>query len=186
MGQLDHAITDHECPPTMWAAGEVVQERPLRFALHLRVPGWCRRFTLAVDGKRVAVRARKGYVAVRRLWRTGDKLLLQLAMPVRLTRANPHVRQMAGRAAVERGPLVYCLEGTDHKHAELDDIALPLRARWTVVQRPQLLGGVAVLRTRGLAAKPWRGGLYAEAQAIAIATTFSVRDAYLRTSTTCS
>ena len=142
-------------------------ERPLRFALHLRVPGWCRRFTLAVNGKRVAVRARKGYVAVRRLWRTGDKLLLQLAMPVRLTRANPHVRQMAGRVAVERGPLVYCLEGTDHKHAELDDIALPLRARWTVVQRPQLLGGVAVLRTRGLAAKPWRGGLYAEAQTTA-------------------
>lgn len=142
-------------------------ERPLRFALHLRVPGWCRRFTLAVNGKRVAVRVRKGYVAVRRLWRTGDKLLLQLAMPVRLTRANPHVRQMAGRVAVERGPLVYCLEGIDHKHAELDDIALPLRARWTVVQCPQLLGGVAVLRTRGLAAKPWRGGLYAEAQTIA-------------------
>ncbi len=151
----------------MWAAGEVVQERPLRFALHLRVPGWCRRFTLAVNGKRVAVRVRKGYVAVRRLWRTGDKLLLQLAMPVRLTRANPHVRQMAGRVAVERGPLVYCLEGTDHKHAVLDDIALPLRARWTVVQRPQLLGGVAVLRTRGLAAKPWRSGLYAEAQTVA-------------------
>ena len=142
-------------------------ERPLRFALHLRVPGWCRRFTLAVNGKHVAVRARKGYVAVRRVWRTGDKLLLQLAMPVRLTRANPHVRQMAGRVAVERGPLVYCLEGTDHKHAELDEIALPLRARWTVVQRPQLLGGVAVLRTRGLAAKPWRGGLYAEAQTTA-------------------
>lgn len=141
-------------------------ERPLRFAVHLRVPGWCRRFTLAVNGKRVAVRPRNGYVAVRRVWRAGDKLLLLLAMPVRLTRANPQVRQMAGRVAVERGPLVYCLEGTDHKHAALDEIALPLRARWTVVQRPQLLGGVAVLRTRGSAAKPWRNGLYADAHAI--------------------
>jgi DUF1680 family protein len=130
------------------------------------VPGWCRRFTLAVNGKRVAVRPRKGYVAVRRLWRAGDKLLLQLAMPVRLTRANPQVRQMAGRVAVERGPLVYCLEGTDHKYAALDEIALPLRARWSVVQRPQLLGGVAVLRTRGWIAKPWRSGLYADAHTI--------------------
>lgn len=141
-------------------------ERPLRFALHLRVPGWCRRFTLAVNGKRVAVRPRKGYVAVRRLWRAGDKLVLQLSMPVRLTRANPQVRQMAGRVAVERGPLLYCLEGTDHKHAALDEIALPRRARWTVVQRPQLLGGIAVLRTRGSVAKPWRSGLYADAHAI--------------------
>ena len=112
------------------------------------------------------MRARKGYVAVRRLWRAGDKLRLQLAMPVRLTRANPQVRQMAGRVAVERGPLLYCVEGTDHKHAALDEIAMPLRARWTVVQRPQLLGGVAVLRTRGSAAKPWRGGLYADAHNI--------------------
>ena len=63
--------------------------------------------------------------------------------------------------------MLYCLEGADHKHAALDEIALPLRARWTVVQRPQLLGGVAVLRTRGLDNKPWRGGLYAEAQTIA-------------------
>jgi DUF1680 family protein len=141
-------------------------EQPARLSLMLRIPGWCRRHLLQVKGKTIKADITRGYAAIEREWRDGDVVTLDLDMPVRLTRANPSVRQMIGRVAIERGPIVYCLEGADNPVEPLDRIVLPLDAVWRVEHRPKLLGGVTVLRTTARADDDaWPGGLYAPARA---------------------
>jgi DUF1680 family protein len=119
-----------------------------RYALALRVPGWCRDFSISINGERVDARLERGYAYLRRDWAVGDEALLLLDMPVTLVRANPSVREDIGKVAVTRGPLVYCLEEIDNG-ADLHHIALSRGARFTVKSRPDLLGGVDALYCSG-------------------------------------
>lgn len=143
-------------------------DEPKSFTLHLRIPAWCSKYTLSINRTRVArPQLQSGYVSVARTWRNGDEVTLDLEMPVQLVRAHPNVRQMIGRVAIQRGPLVYCLESADNPVAPLDRISLPLDTEWRIEHRPELLGGVTVLRGRALVDDAtWRGGLYAPARPI--------------------
>ena len=90
------------------------QERTVDCAVALRIPGWCGQWTLTVNGEPVAPIMRDGYAVVERAWKNGDQILLDLTMTPRLVRANPRVRADAGKVALTRGPLVYCLEQADN------------------------------------------------------------------------
>ena len=128
--------------------------QPQQFTLHLRIPGWCDAYRITVNGAPVAAAsAQRGYVAVTRLWQPGDRVELDLAMPVQPIFAHPDVRQMQGRLAIQRGPMVYCLEGVDNGDVLLDRIALdPAQVeQFTAEHRADLLGGVTVLRGPGQA-----------------------------------
>ena len=94
---------------------EVTVDRPARFAVSLRIPGWARGASLAVNGAGLELGAveRDGYARIEREWRSGDRVDLDLPLVPRALWANPLVRQDAGRVALVRGPLVYCLEGVD-------------------------------------------------------------------------
>jgi DUF1680 family protein len=119
------------------------------WALSLRVPGWCRHPAATVNGADVPVRVGPhGYVEITREWRAGDAVTLILPMPARLTIPHPAVDAVRGTVAIERGPLVYCLEsldqpaGVDLNHVELladQPLAEELRA--------DLLGEPAVMIT---------------------------------------
>ena len=67
-------------------------------------------------------------------------------MPVQLMQASPNVRQTLGRVALQRGPLVYCLEGVDNDIAPLDRVAISLNTPFKVTHKPNLLGGVVVVQ----------------------------------------
>jgi len=139
--------------------------QPQRFTLHLRVPGWCKSFRLAVNGEEQQLGPdANGYLAVTREWRSGDEVRYVMDMPVETVWANPAVRQLEGRFAVQRGPIVYCLEGVDHGNIVLDRIAVDpaIVPNWTVEYKPDLLGGVNVLRGQGraIAAEGWGDALY--------------------------
>ncbi|MBQ6102118.1 MAG: glycoside hydrolase family 127 protein [Kiritimatiellae bacterium] len=84
------------------------------FRFSLRIPGWCKKFALSLNGKRVAAKADKGVVALKRIWKPGDEIVLDLAMPVQVLRANDSVAADAGCIALQRGPLVYALESVDN------------------------------------------------------------------------
>jgi len=124
---------------------------PVTFALHLRLPGWCRGYGLEVNGEALDAEPRDGYIAVSRTWRDGDRLTLDLPMPVRLVRANPRVRENVGRLAVARGPVVYCVEEADNG-PDLHRLRLggarseDFDVRW----RPEKLGGIMELSCPGL------------------------------------
>ena len=77
---------------------------PAKFDLMLRIPGWCRRHTVKVNGTLAPRRMVKGYARLRRRWRAGDVVELSLQMPIERIAAHPHVEQDAGKVALMRGP----------------------------------------------------------------------------------
>jgi DUF1680 family protein len=134
-------------------------EQPASFAISMRAPGWCREPSLRVNGKRIDCTA--GYVGISRTWHSGDRIELDLPMPVERVYAHPQVAEDAGRVALQRGPIVYCLEGVDNG-APLHTIALPRSAQVDASFDPDCLGGLVTLRAEALAAQSdgWDGALY--------------------------
>ncbi len=146
------------------AAYTVRTERPVAFAMHLRVPGWCKSWRLSVNGEAVEAEPEDGYVCVRRTWEDGDQLVLSMDMPVRLVRANPRVREDAGKLAVCRGPIVYCLEEADNgPDLHLARLGGAKPEDFEMEWLPDKLGGIVELRCDGLRETDdgWNGALYA-------------------------
>ncbi len=138
-------------------------DRPARFTLALRIPGWCRGARLSINGRSVtpARLLRKGYAHLERLWTSGDIVTLDLPMPVERIEANPAVLQDCGRVALRRGPVVYCLEQADNG-PHPGDFILPRAGKFKVRFRPDLLGGIAVItgKARRRQFAGWSGCLY--------------------------
>ena len=85
-----------------------------KFDLRLRVPGWCQGATVSVNGEQVSrAHDRPRLYRVGREWKDGDVVELNLPMPVQRIAANPNVKADTGQLAIQRGPLVYCLEACD-------------------------------------------------------------------------
>jgi hypothetical protein len=101
--------------------------------------------TLAVNGESTAIEPVKGYAVIDRAWQPGDKVALELPMPVRRVVANEQVEADRGRVALMRGPLVYCLEGVDVAGGKVRELALPDDAPLATEFRSDLLGGVQVI-----------------------------------------
>lgn len=132
-----------------------------RFALALRIPGWCAKWSLKINGKIAKPKSVDGYVFIEREWRKGDRLRLELDMPVRVTETNPRSRNNAGKLAIERGPIVYCAEEVDNGR-DLTSYIVPLKTKWSTKLEPKLLGGVVSITSRVLKEDPsdWDDQLY--------------------------
>lgn len=143
----------------------VEPDSPVSFTLNLRVPGWCRGAKLRVNGKPISLKGivKRGYAHVTRIWKAGDWVKLTMPMPVERIEANPSVRMDCGKAALQRGPVVYCLEEVDNGR-DLADISIPKDAKFTAEYRPRLLGGTVVVRGKAFRrdAKEWKGVLYSQ------------------------
>lgn len=134
---------------------------PRRFDLRLRIPGWARdevvpsslyryaggeraTYEIRVNGAPTAVTPDRGYATLTRTWSPGDEVTLTMTMPVRRVVADDRVADARGRIALERGPIVYAVEGVDHGGRVLD-LVVPERARLRAEARADLFGGVTVL-----------------------------------------
>lgn len=115
-------------------------ERPVRLVLRLRLPGWCRAPHLTVNETVVPLAADNGYAVIGREWRPGDRVRLELPMPVERIRADARVAATAGCVALQRGPVVYCLEEIDNG-PNLAALSLPVAAALKARPAPLLLGG---------------------------------------------
>lgn len=127
-----------------------------RFGLYLRVPGWCEKFAVSVNGAAVNFVVERGYAVIERDWNEGDAVELKLEMPVRQIESHPRVVSNFGRLAIARGPIVYCLEGKDAwQHA------IPREARFETVWSDEL-GGFVEIRTSGQVRNKenWENRLY--------------------------
>ena len=137
-------------------------ERQKIFTLAVRIPGWARnepvpsdlyRFadasaaapSLKVNGRAADIDLKKGYALIRRAWSKGDTIELDLPMPVRRVIAHPSVQADAGRAALQRGPLVYCAEGIDNGGTAIS-LVIPEKAAFAPEFHADLLKGVVVLK----------------------------------------
>ncbi len=139
----------------------VQPSRAAAWTLRLRIPGWCRRSQVLVNGAPVESRVERGYAVLARTWEAGDVVELVLEMPVERVRAHPAVVQDQGRVALQRGPLVYCVEDADHR-GSVHQLVLPEDAELTARFDPELFGGMVVVegQAQAYAAAEWGDGLY--------------------------
>ncbi len=137
---------------------------PAHFTLALRIPGWCQKASLSINGTPVELDGimARGYAKIHREWTGRDEVALSLDMPVERVSSHPSARQMSGKTALQRGPIVYCLEEADNPVTPLARISLPYESELSVEYKPDLLGGVAVLTGMGevINDQGWDGVLY--------------------------
>ena len=138
-------------------------KQPGSFVLALRIPGWASgqvvpgslysfaakdlsEIQLSVNGEKQPLVLKDGYAVIERSWQKGDKVRLNLPMPVRAVNADARVAADQGRIALQRGPIVYCIETQDSpgrcvRALKLSSASLPIASF-----QPELLKGVVVLR----------------------------------------
>lgn len=142
----------------------VAPERPAKFTVRLRIPGWATGapvpsalytyddsvkagFSAKVAGQAISGPVEAGFLAITREWRAGDAVELNFAMPVRTVRGHEKIAATAGRVAFERGPVVYCVEDTE-KRSVPGDLVVAKTAKFETVARQDLLGGVTTIEIR--------------------------------------
>jgi hypothetical protein len=143
-------------------------ERALEFAVCVRLPGWCAEPRIAVNGKPVSTpAATRGYARLHRKWKRGDVLEVSLPMPIERLKSHPKVEANLGRVALQRGPLVYCLEAVDNG-GHVRNLVLPPDAPLATEARPELLGGVTVIQGPALSRHraAWPPRLYLPSPAV--------------------
>jgi DUF1680 family protein len=119
-------------------------EYPACFRLLLRVPGWCNFYKLSINNNEFKAPLKKGYAVIERIWSAGDCVEFDMKMPIERIIAHPAVCYDTGRIALQRGPLVYCLEDIDHGVA-VEQVLIPEDIVLTDRFIADFLGGVVVI-----------------------------------------
>ena len=139
----------------------VEPKRPAEFAVYIRIPGWARnqpvpsdlykymkksdeKVTLRVNGEPVAMDMEKGFARIRRMWKKGDVIQLNLPMPIRRVFCKKKVKDNLGKVALQRGPIVYCAEEVDNG-PNIRRLVLSADVQLKPKYREDLLGGVSVI-----------------------------------------
>jgi hypothetical protein len=147
----------------------VEPEKNQTFVVCVRIPGWARNEpvpsdlyqfedsvpdgqSLKVNGKRVTPSMDKGFARIEHQWQKGDTIELSLPMPVRRIVAHPEVKADRGKVALQRGPIVFCLEGPDND-GKVSNLVIPDDARIKAEYKPAVLNGVMVLTGKAKVAK---------------------------------
>jgi uncharacterized protein len=130
--------------------------------LAIRIPGWAKnqpvpgnlytfnspdtsKYTITVNGESASYGMDKGYVVISRKWKKGDLVSLDLPMPVRRIRANELVTADQGKVALQRGPLVYCVEWPDFLGEKVLNLTLGDNEKLQAEFKPELLSGISVI-----------------------------------------
>jgi len=145
----------------------VAPAKPTEFTFYLRVPGWSIGTQVSINGKPVSGAIPGQYLALQRRWAPGDVIKVKFGMTPQVIEANRRVVDDYGRVAVQRGPLVYCLEQLDQADGvQLFDVSLDVRQKdastFHEEFRGDLLGGIVVLKHAGAVSvkSNSRGSLY--------------------------
>lgn len=139
----------------------VSPEKTSKFALCLRIPGWAGNqvvpsdlysfitpetdsVSVTVNGETVQYKTEKGYAVIDREWKQGDVVNYAIPMSIRRVEANQKVADDLGKVAIERGPIVYCLEGADNG-AQLSKLALPDSSKLESIFNSGELSGIVTI-----------------------------------------
>lgn len=123
--------------------------QPLEKEIRLRIPDWCKTYDLSINGKRINVSEEKGYAVIKD-WKSQDVIALDMDMPVEIVAADPHVKENFGKRAIQRGPLVYCMEEIDNP-VYFDQIQLSPSTTFQTAFASDILNGIKTIKTNGRA-----------------------------------
>jgi DUF1680 family protein len=135
------------------ASGEVeilVAKGEGTWTLSLRVPSWCEGAAVEINGEAFGIEADAGRIRIERSWTEGDAVALSLPMPARFTWPDPRIDAVRGQVAVERGPLVHCLESVD-LGSDVEEAVLDVEAGVQVVDGEVM----ATITRRRVQERPW-------------------------------
>ncbi|MGQ8338374.1 glycoside hydrolase family 127 protein [Sunxiuqinia sp. A32] len=149
---------------------QVHPQKETQFAVYLRIPGWATdqpvpgdlyRYlnhsdenpVIKINGETVEVKKENGYAVLNRTWRENDVVEYSLPMQVHQIIANENVKEDAGLVALERGPIVYCMEEVDNP--EIDLLTIDGETDFSAIYEPNLLNGVEVIKTTEFSAIPY-------------------------------
>ena len=121
-------------------------EQTQKFSLKLRVPGWCKKYTVAVNGKVIHAKVNQQYLLIERKWNKGDIVTFKMDMPVEVVAADPRVKADAGKRAIQRGPLVYCMEQVDNP--DIDQASFNASTTFNIKEEKNLLGSVVTINAQ--------------------------------------
>jgi uncharacterized protein len=124
------------------------------FTVFVRRPSWSGSTRITVAGGTFPGTLANGYYTIRRTWNPGDKVIIDFDVTPRLTASNPYVRENIGKVAVEKGPLVYCMEGIDQPdQSSVFDWSIAQDKRGAAQSREEwkadTLGGIVLVRAKG-------------------------------------
>ncbi len=141
----------------------VICESDGEFEIALRIPRWSTHNALRVNGTLVEMETRDGYTNIKRTWRAGDVIELELDMTPRFIESHPYVDATHGCVAIERGPLVYCIEQVD-QDADVNDLRVNVDGKLRAVWDENVCGGVMMVEAEGggFDAREWEDELYRE------------------------
>lgn len=126
-------------------------ERHGTFPIALHIPSWCTGCTLSVNGQPRNEQPADGYLMLSGAWGDNDEIQLDLHMTAQWVRANPHVSENAGKLALTRGPIVYCLEEADNgADLHLIHAGPAISGDPEAAYEDDLLHGVVTISTAGL------------------------------------
>jgi len=132
----------------------------------VRIPGWSKEASLTVAGEPIKDVLKPGtYFEISRHWAPATVVELHLPMPARLLEAHPLIEEARNQVAIQRGPIVYCVESTDLSEGiRLSDVVVPASIEWSSEYNPMLLCGVVTLSGSALAVTEpkWSSQLYRE------------------------
>ena len=166
-----------------WEGNVLIKVQPAKaakFVLKLRIPGWANNspvpsdlyfFTdkrkplpvkILLNGIEINRISRQGYISINRVWKKGDKVELRLPMSVRRIKANVNVSDDRGKIALQRGPVMYCLEAADQVDKQVFNKYLPDFVVFNTEYKPNLLNGITVLTGVGRELHSDHTGFYEE------------------------
>jgi DUF1680 family protein len=149
IGDQEIKLTQRTEYPWNGAVGITLEmTAPAEFTLAVRQPGWCRALNVKVNGQRIDTLSinERGYLRIKQTWSPGDLIELDMDMPVELIHPHPELREANGKVAVQRGPVVYCMEETDNG-GNLRDLWLSSEASFQGHFDSDLLNGIYVLES---------------------------------------
>ncbi len=163
----------------------VTPDKVQNFSLKLRIPGWARgeaspgglyqfvnfqgQMEVKVNGQMQAIKLEQGYLVLSRKWKKGDIVELKFPMTPQLIKADERLEAAKGRLAIQRGPMVYCLEGKDQTDDRILNVLLDEKASFSSQYDPNLFGGISTVSFQGsLLKKMPEAGNGAELQPLAL------------------
>jgi hypothetical protein len=150
----------------------VTSGRNGRFAIKIRIPGWVSgqvvpsdlysfldhessATTISVNGKPFEYKIENGYAVIEKNWKRDDEISIGFPMAVERIISNPKVAANEGKVSLQRGPLVYCTEFADYPDSTVNDIVLTDDITLSHEFRPELLGGITILKGTEFIAIPY-------------------------------
>ncbi|MFT4031440.1 MAG: glycoside hydrolase family 127 protein [Siphonobacter sp.] len=151
-----------------WSGAQKITIQPSQtqtFTVRLRIPGWAQGkpvpgdlyhyenaqfqpITIRINGRKTEYRLENGFASLNRTWKKGDVIQLELPMPIRKVLANEQVQADRGLLALERGPIVYCVEAADNG-GKVDQIILAKDTKLKAVNAPDFLTESVLIKEEG-------------------------------------